>query len=116
MAVTESSPTSTRSRRPGIEVSISLRTILGVGAVVAVVWALASIANVLLVILVSIFSIAVLEPVASRMERRLGWSRRLCASVLVAAIAVVVGAIVLVLVQAASSGLRDFGHALPGIS
>jgi hypothetical protein len=37
--------------------------------------ALASIANVLLAILVSVFSVAVLSPVVSAMERLFGWSR-----------------------------------------
>jgi hypothetical protein len=63
-------------------VSLSIRTILLVAGVVAVAWALASIASVLLVIFVSVFSIAVLSPVVTVMERRLGWSRGLCSAVL----------------------------------
>ena len=61
--------------RSEMNVSISIRTILLVAGVVAIAWALASIANVLLVIFVSLFSVAVLSPVVSAMERRLGWSR-----------------------------------------
>jgi hypothetical protein len=58
-------------------VSLSIRTILLVAGVVAVAWALASIASVLLVIFVSVFSIAVLSPVVTVMERR-----GLCSAVL----------------------------------
>jgi predicted PurR-regulated permease PerM len=104
------------TRRSEIEVSISIRTILGIAGVVALAWALASIANVLLVILVSVFSIAVLSPVVAAMERRLGWSRRLCSAVLVAVLAVVIGAVLLVLIQAITSGVRDLSHDLPQIA
>ena len=113
MAVAESSQTSARSRRSDLEISISVRTILGIAAVVAVAWALASIANVLLVIFVSVFGVAVLEPVVTTMQRRLGWSRQVCSTALVAAIVVVIGAVVLVLVQAMTSGVRELGHHLP---
>src|SRR4051812_20029468 len=115
MAATESISEETRTRRSGIEVSISIRTILGIAGVVAVAWALASIANVLLVVFVSVFGIAVLEPVVGAMERRLGWSRRLCATALVAVIAVVVLGVLLVLLQAITHGVRDLGDHLPAI-
>ena len=69
--------------RREVDVSISIRTILVVAAVVAVALALASIGKVLLLIFVSAFSIAVLSPVVDAMERRLRWSRALCATVLV---------------------------------
>ena len=101
--------------RAGVEVSISIPTILLVAAAVAIAWALASIANVLLVILVSILSAAVLVPVVGVMERRLRWSRRLCAFVLVLAIVIVIGAVVLVLAQAISDAVRDFSDDLPQI-
>src|SRR6476646_5627823 len=58
--------------RTELEVSVSIRTILLVAGVVAVAWALTSIASVLLVLFVSLFSVAVLSPVVSAMERRLG--------------------------------------------
>ena len=101
--------------RAGVEVSISIPTILLVAGAVAIAWALASIANVLLLIFVSIFSAAVLVPVVSVMERRLRWSRRLCAFVLVLAIVIVIGAVVLVLAQAISDAVRDFSDDLPQI-
>ena len=71
--------------RRRIEVSISIRTILLVAVAVAVVgaWALSSVGNVLLLIFVSVFNVAVLSPVVAAMERRLGWSRGRCATVLV---------------------------------
>jgi len=71
--------------RRRIEVSISIRTILLVAVAVAVVgaWALSSVGNVLLLIFVSVFNLAVLSPVVAAMERRLGWSRGRCATVLV---------------------------------
>jgi predicted PurR-regulated permease PerM len=115
MTVAESPQETAHTRRSGVEVSISIRTIIAIAGVVAVAWALVSISNVLLVLLVAVFSIAVLEPVVAAMERRLGWGRRLCAVVLVAAMVVVVGGVLLVLVQAMSSGVRDLSHDLPVI-
>ena len=56
-----------------------------------------------------------LVPVVSVMERRLRWSRRLCAIVLVLAIVIVIGAVVLVLAQAISDAVRDFSDDLPQI-
>ena len=113
MPVTE--PASPDSGRRELNVSLSLRTILLVAALAAVTWALASIANVLLVIFVSLFGVAVLSPVVSAMERRLGWSRGLCATVLVLAIVLVLGVVALVLVQAISGSIRGFSDHLPQI-
>jgi predicted PurR-regulated permease PerM len=101
--------------RPEVELSVSIRTILLVAGAVAVAWALVSIADVLLVILVSVFSVAVLSPVATAMERRLRWSRALCSTVLVLGIVIVIGAVVLVLVQAVSDAVRGFSDDLPQI-
>jgi predicted PurR-regulated permease PerM len=94
-------------------VSISIRTILLVAGAVAIAWALASIANVLLVIFVSLFSVAVLSPVVTAMERRLGWSRGWCSIVLVVAIVLVLGVVALILVQAISGSVRGFSDDLP---
>jgi predicted PurR-regulated permease PerM len=102
-------------RRTALEVSLSIRTILLVAGVVAIAWALASIASVLLVVFVSMFSIAVLSPVVTAMERRLGWSRRMSATALVLAIVIVLGAVALVVVQAIVDGLREFSGDLPQI-
>jgi predicted PurR-regulated permease PerM len=96
-----------------LEISVSMRTILLVAAVVALGWALASIASVLLVIFVSVFSIAVLSPVVTAMERRLRWGRRLCATVLMLAIVSVLGLVVLIVAQAMVNGVRDLGDDLP---
>jgi predicted PurR-regulated permease PerM len=101
--------------RRQIEVSISLRTLLIAAGGVAAALALASIGDVLLTIFVSVFSVAVLSPVASWMERRLGWSRGLCAAALVVVIVVGLGGVVLVLVQAISGTVRGFSHQLPQI-
>jgi predicted PurR-regulated permease PerM len=101
--------------RTELEVSVSIRTILLIVGVVAVAWALASIASVLLVIFLSVFSVAVLSPVVSAMERRLRWSRKLCAAVLVLATVIVLGAVVLVVTQAAVGAVRDFSDDLPRI-
>jgi predicted PurR-regulated permease PerM len=49
------------------------------------------------------------------MERRLGWSRRVCATLLVAAIVVVIAVVALVIVQAASGAVRGFSRELPQI-
>jgi predicted PurR-regulated permease PerM len=76
--------------------------------------ALTSIKSVLLVIFVAVVSAAVVSPVASTMERRLGWSRRLCAIGIVLAI-VVIAAVALVMVQAANDAVRELNHDLPQI-
>jgi predicted PurR-regulated permease PerM len=99
----------------GVNVSLSLRTILLVAGIAAVAWALTSIANVLLLIFVSLFSVAVLSPVVSAMEQRFGWSRGLCSTVLVLALVVVIGVVALVLVQAMSGSVRGFSDDLPQI-
>lgn len=115
MTVAESARSAADDGRRELNVSLSLRTILLVAALAAVAWALASIANVLLVIFVSLFGVAVLSPVVSAMERRLGWSRGLCATVLVLAIVLVLGVVALVLVQAISGSIRGFSDHLPQI-
>ena len=111
----ESSSRAGERGRTEIDVSLSIRTILLVAGVVAVAWALASIASVLLVIFVSVFSVAVLSPVVTAMERRLGWSRGLCSAVLVVAIVIVIGAVVLVVVQAIIGAVREFSDDVPQI-
>jgi predicted PurR-regulated permease PerM len=98
-----------------VVVSISTRTLLLAAAGVAVAWALASIGSALLIIFVSVFSVAVLSPVATAMERHLHWSRALCSAVLVLAIIVVLGAVLLVFVQAISDAVRGFSDDLPRI-
>ena len=101
--------------RRELGVSISVRTILLVAVVIAAGAALASIKSVLLLLFVSVFGVAVLSPVATAMERRLGWSRRASATVLVVAIVVVIAGVALVIVQAASGAVRGFSHELPQI-
>jgi predicted PurR-regulated permease PerM len=98
-----------------VEVSISITTILLVAGAVGVAWALVSIADVLLVMFVSVFSIAVLSPVVAAMERRLRWSRALCATALVLGIVVVLGGLVLVVAQAVGDAVRGFSADLPQI-
>jgi predicted PurR-regulated permease PerM len=115
MTPAEPSPEATEPGRRDIEVSISTRTILLVGGAVALGWALVSIANVLLVLFVSVFSVAVLSPVVSWMERRSGRSRALCSTVLVVAILIVIAAVVLVVVQSMSDAVRRFSADLPQI-
>ena len=101
--------------RPDVVVSISVRTLLVAAGIVAVAGALASIGSVLLIILVSVFSVAVLSPVATAMERRLGWSRALCATLLVLGIVIAIAGVVLVLAQAIGDAVRGFSRDLPEI-
>jgi predicted PurR-regulated permease PerM len=103
------------TERRQVEVSISIRTVLLLAAVVAVAWAAVSIADVLLVIFVSLFGIAVLSPVVTTMQRRSGWSRGTSSGVLVLAIWIVIGAGLLVLVQAMTDSVRQLSHDLPQI-
>ena len=66
-------------------------------------------------IFVSVFSVAVLLPVVSFMERRFHWSRGLSSTMLVVGTFVVIGAVLLVLVQAISGDVRGLSHDLPHI-
>jgi predicted PurR-regulated permease PerM len=115
MTAGEASPRAGEARRTELEVSVSIRTILLIAGVVAIAWALASIASVLLIIFVSFFSVAVLSPVVSAMERRLRWSRRLSSAVLLLTIVIILGAVVLVVTQAVVGSVRDFSDGLPRI-
>ena len=71
--------------------------------------------SILLLIFVSVFNVAVLSPVVAAMERRLGWSRGRCSAVLVLGTVIVIGAVLLVLVQAMSDAVRGLSDDLPGI-
>ena len=66
-------------------------------------------------VFVAVFSVAVLLPVVSFMEQRFRWSRRLSSTVLVVGTFVVIGAVLLVVVQAISGAVRGFSHDLPQI-
>ena len=101
--------------RPDVVVSISIRTLLLVAGGVALASALASIGSALLMILVSVFSVAVLSPVATAMQRRLRWSRALCSTVLVLGILVAIAVVVVVLVRAISDAVSGFSDDLPQI-
>ena len=113
--MTGEAPNTEVASRREVEFSISIRTILLVGVTVAVGWALASVGDVLLLILVSIFGVAVLSPVVNGMERRLPWSRALCSAVLVLGIAVLLGAVLVILLQSIVDAVRGFSHDLPGL-
>jgi predicted PurR-regulated permease PerM len=121
MALARSVPTETADAavsdagRRDVVVSISIRTLLLAATGVALAWALSSIGSVLLMILVSVFTVAVLSPVATAMERRLRWSRALCSTVLVLGIVIVIALVVLVLVRAISDAVIGFSNDLPQI-
>jgi predicted PurR-regulated permease PerM len=101
--------------RRDVVVSISIRTLLLAAAVVALAGALASIGSTLLIVLVSVFSVFVLSPVATAMQRRLGWSRALCSTVLVLCVVIAIAVVVLVLVHAISDAVSGFSDDLPQI-
>jgi predicted PurR-regulated permease PerM len=113
--MTAAGSSSAGADRTKVDVSVSVRTILLIAGAVAIAWALASIASVLLVILVSVFSVAVLSPVVSAIERQFGWSRGLCSTLVVLVIVLVIGAVALVLAQAIGGAVRDLSNALPEI-
>ena len=115
MTASESAVAARETGRSKVAVTISIQTILLVAAVAAVAWALASIAKVLLVVFVSVFSTAVLLPVVTWMERRFGWSRRLCSTLLVLAIVIVIAVVVLLVVQAISGAVRGLSGDLPQV-
>jgi predicted PurR-regulated permease PerM len=115
MSAAEPSSGAGGTGRRKVEVSISVHTILLIAAAVALAWALTSIAKVLLMVFVSVFSVAVLLPVASFMEQRFHWSRKLSSTVLVVGTFVLIGAVLLVLVEAISGAVRGFSHDVPHI-
>jgi predicted PurR-regulated permease PerM len=94
------------TERREVQISVSLRTIVLIAGAVAAAWALASIGGVLLTIFVAVFNVAVLLPVVNAMERRLGWSKSLCTSVLVLAMVIITGGVLLVMVQAIAEAVR----------
>jgi len=104
-----------RKGSPKVEVSISIRTVLLVAVAVAGAWALASIGNVLLLLFVGVFNVAVLSPVVSVMERRWGWSRGRCTTLLVMGLVIVIAVVVVILADAIGNAVRDFSHHLPQI-
>jgi len=107
------SPPVDEPRQRELAVFISIRTILLVGVAVALAWALASIGDVLLLLFVSIFSVAVLSPVAEVMDRRLPWNRAACCTVLVLGIVVLVSLALLILLQPIVDAVRNFNDNLP---
>ena len=115
MTTGEPSSGASDTGRPDVVVSLSIRTMLLAAGGVALASALASIGSALLMILVSVFSVAVLSPVATAMERRLRWSRAICSTVLVLGILVVIALVVLVLVRAISDAVSGFSDDLPQI-
>jgi predicted PurR-regulated permease PerM len=115
MTTGESSSGASDIGRPDVVVSLSIRTLLLAAGGVAVAWALASIGSALLMILVSVFSVAVLSPVATAMERRLRWSRALCSTMLVLGIVIAIAVVALVLVRAISDAVSGFSDDLPQI-
>jgi len=115
MGAPDSSRATDDTGRRELAVFISIRTILLVGVAVALAWALASIGHVLLLIFVSIFCVAVLSPVVDWMERKLGWNRATCSTVLVLGIVVVVGVVLLILLQPIVNGVRHLNDNLPRV-
>ena len=101
--------------RSDVVVSISVRTLLLAAGIVAIAGALAAIGSARRIILVSVFSVAVLSPVATAMERRLRWTRALCATLLVLGIVSAIAVVVLVLAQAIGDAVRGFSRDLPEI-
>ena len=96
-----------------LAVFISIRTILFVGAAVAVGWALASIGNVLLLVFLAVFNAAVLAPVVDAMGRRLPWSRGMCSTVLVLGLAALIAGVLAVLLAPIVDAVRDLSHNAP---
>jgi predicted PurR-regulated permease PerM len=99
--------------RSELAVVISPRTILLVGAAVAVAWALASIGDVLLLIFLAVFNAAVLTPVVDAMDRRLPWSRGVCSTVLVLGLAALTAGLLSVLLTSIVDAVRDLSDDAP---
>jgi predicted PurR-regulated permease PerM len=99
--------------RSELAVFISIRTILFVGAAVAVAWALRSIGDVLLLVFLAVFNAAVLAPVVDAMDRRLAWSRGVCSTVLVLGLAALIAGTLAILLAPIVDGVRDLSHNAP---
>jgi predicted PurR-regulated permease PerM len=99
--------------RSELDVFISIRTILFVGAAVAVAWALASIGDVLLLIFLAVFNAAVLAPVVDAMDRRLPWSRAVCSTVLVLGLAALIAGVLAILLAPIVDAVGDLSHNAP---
>jgi predicted PurR-regulated permease PerM len=99
--------------RSELDVFISIRTILFVGAAVAVAWALASIGDVLLLIFLAVFNAAVLAPVVDAMDRRLPWSRGVCSTVLVLGLAALIAGVLAILLAPIVDAVGDLSHNAP---
>jgi predicted PurR-regulated permease PerM len=99
--------------RSELAVFISIRTILLVGAAVAVAWALASIGDVLLLVFLAAFNAAVLAPVVDAMDRRLPWSRAMCSTLLVLGLAALIAGVLALLLAPIVDAVRDLSHNAP---
>jgi len=99
--------------RSELAVFISIRSILFVGAAVAVGWALKSVGHVVLLVFLAAFNAAVLAPVVDAMDRRLPWSRGMCSTVLVLGLSVLVVGVLAILLAPIVDGVRDLSHNAP---
>ena len=86
-----------------------------VAGAVALAWALNSIANILLVLFVALFGVAVLSPVVTAMERRFRAAAACVRSCWCSATVLIVGAVLLVMVQAVSGAVEALSGDVPQI-
>jgi predicted PurR-regulated permease PerM len=98
-----------------LNVSITVRTMLVVVALAALVWTFVYVREVMLTLFLALFGALVLEPVVRAIERRFSLSRARAATFLVLGLVVVVVVIASLLLSPVVNELRDFADALPSI-
>jgi predicted PurR-regulated permease PerM len=96
-----------------LNVSITLKTMLVVTAIVALAWVFVYVRVVMLSLFLALFGALVLEPVVRLIERKLSLTRGRAATFLVLGLVVVAIVLLGFLLAPVVSAFRDFTHALP---
>jgi predicted PurR-regulated permease PerM len=99
----------------GVNINLTVRTLLAVAAIVALSWAVVSIREVMLTLFLSLFIALVLEPVVRLMQRKLPMGRGACATTLVLGLIVVGAVFTLLLLAPLAKSFADFVDELPSI-
>jgi predicted PurR-regulated permease PerM len=99
----------------GVNINLTVRTMLLVAALIALAWAFISIREVMLTIFLSLFAALVLEPVVRLMQRKLPMGRGACATTLVLGLIVVGVVFTLLLLAPLAKSFADFVDELPAI-
>jgi predicted PurR-regulated permease PerM len=103
-----------KGSRP-LSVTLTVRTMLLVAAVVALAVAFVTIREAVMTLFLALFSALVLEPVVRLMQRHLPLGRGACVTTLILGLIAVAVVFVLLLLIPLAGSFRDFVQALPGM-